>query len=306
MMTENTAGRGASRVNARWAVAAVVVFAGAVLLVPALQLVSPDGVLFGDTLSAAAWGRWALAVVGVVLAGAAVFPPLGRFLTSRPFVFCTPLIALLAFASFKWAAGVSNELYLKLVEEDGVVETAGALAEFAAAFVLFWAAWRTRGAPAAARLLMLFIGLTSLFLGLEEINYGQRILGFDTPPELKAENYQESFNLHNRYDMEWFADEFTPTVITYWGLGGWLLAWIVGRIRALPRWLVRTVQIGVPVVYVASWFLPYALWIYIDVQPGLTISEDQEPAEAFLGFSFLAYALGTLVATRAERNTPTA
>jgi hypothetical protein len=301
-MTEHTAGhRALPLIATPWALGALAVLAAALLLPLTLHLLSPAGTMFGDTLKAAAWTRWALMAAGAVMGAASVWPTLARFLTSRAFVFCIPLIALAAFASFKASAGVSNELYLKAVEEDGPVESLGALAEFFAAGLLIWAAWKTRGAPPTARLVMLLIGLASLFLGLEEINYGQRILGFDTPPDLKAINYQESFNLHNRNDLVWFADEFTPDMIGYWGLGSWLVAMVIGRIKAAPHWFARTAQIALPALYVASWFLPYIIWTYVDVRAGLTISEDQEPAEAFLGFAFLAYALSVVVATAGER-----
>lgn len=41
-----------------------------------------------------------------------------------------------------------------------------------------------------------------LFFAVEEISWGQRIIGFETPDFLALSNTQEEFNIHNRYDVE--------------------------------------------------------------------------------------------------------
>lgn len=74
-----------------------------------------------------------------------------------------------------------------------------------AAGVLFLAAAvrtrRLRGPwrPAIVAALVL-VGAACIFLGLEEISYGQRIFGWRTPAELSVENLQGETNLHNFID----------------------------------------------------------------------------------------------------------
>lgn len=85
--------------------------------------------------------------------------------------------------------------------EDGPVENWGA-AGFAIAFVGFAiAAWRApnlRESPAKyARLMTVaWAALMLLFAG-EEISWGQRILGIETPEAISAINTQDEINLHN-------------------------------------------------------------------------------------------------------------
>jgi len=282
-------------ISPTWGAAAVLL----AILVTFLSLLAPhlasDGRMSGDATRVVAWGQGVLGLGALFCAVAAASPIVRRATTSKVFVFCIPLLSLLAFASFKYVAGVQNWIYMRLVVEDGPVETAGTLAMFLGAALLGWAAvncWRSNnrlGAVAVAA-----VALLCLFMGLEEINYGQRIIGFDTPPGLKAENYQESFNLHNRYDMEWLADEFGPDLIIYWGLFGWLAAALIQRIPGLPDPLKRTAAVAAPAWYIAAFFLPYAIWANFDVccdTRVITISEDQEPAEAYLGLAMLAHGL---------------
>lgn len=48
-------------------------------------------------------------------------------------------------------------------------------------------------------------GLLLILAALEEISWGQRLLGFETPLWLKGANYQEETNLHNLIDSEVFS-----------------------------------------------------------------------------------------------------
>src|SRR5690606_27922034 len=59
---------------------------------------------------------------------------------------------------------------------------------------------RARQDPACGRILqlsLLVLAILFFFGAGEEISWGQRILGFDTPDELSAVNAQDEANLHN-------------------------------------------------------------------------------------------------------------
>ena len=95
-----------------------------------------------------------------------------------------------------------------LLIEDGPVEMAGALGLGATSAVFFFAAarawrspeWRLR-APAFAALGLLF------FLGAgEEVSWGQRIFGWQTPEELAQVNVQQETNLHTLAFMRGWLD----------------------------------------------------------------------------------------------------
>lgn len=79
--------------------------------------------------------------------------------------------------------------------EGGPFETATA-----AVLILLgcWSAWQGRGAWRLA-------GLLFVVAGLEELSWGQHLLGFDTPGWLADRNYQGEANLHNLIDSELFS-----------------------------------------------------------------------------------------------------
>lgn len=89
----------------------------------------------------------------------------------------------------------SAELYAGFVTEDGYVEYMTAFVLLGLSIYALRKGLYLNDKPAT--LLYLLIGL-GLFFGFgEEISWGQRFFGFDTPEELKTINDQSEFNLHN-------------------------------------------------------------------------------------------------------------
>jgi hypothetical protein len=85
---------------------------------------------------------------------------------------------------------------LLFAEEDGPLEMTTALLYLAAAWVNVRLASRFRG---IAWTRVGLLGLAALFflVAMEEISWGQRLLGFSTPEALDTFNVQSEFNLHN-------------------------------------------------------------------------------------------------------------
>lgn len=91
----------------------------------------------------------------------------------------------------------------RLSREDGVVESIGAVC-FLISSILFFGLYRhsRKGAsqphvPLKGNVFYLLLGMAFLFACLEEISWGQRIVGFATPENLREANLQKEFNLHN-------------------------------------------------------------------------------------------------------------
>jgi len=91
----------------------------------------------------------------------------------------------------------------QLSREDGVVEYVGAALFLMASIwylVLykrsrkFLKVWRI---PLRGNVFYLLLGLAFLFVCLEEISWGQRIFGFETPEGIRQMNSQSEFNIHN-------------------------------------------------------------------------------------------------------------
>jgi hypothetical protein len=69
-----------------------------------------------------------------------------------------------------------------------------------------------------------FIALGCLLVALEEISYGQHILGLTPPPSLRERNYQGEINLHN---LKVIQPHLHRAYIAFGLLGtfGWLFRW---------------------------------------------------------------------------------
>lgn len=158
----------------------------------------------------------------------------------------------LAFASL----AMGNNLLALTIPEDHYFELIGALSFLITSLLFvygFRLARQTLDKSWYSRIKQLvYLGLAVLFFfgAGEEISWGQRILGFETPESLSQVNRQEEFNLHNLsaweasefldpdrlFDLFWFLFAvFTPAValfvpsfkrfasrfipVVFWGIG---------------------------------------------------------------------------------------
>ena len=87
-----------------------------------------------------------------------------------------------------------------VVSEHGPVELATAAGFAAAGLLGLGLAARTRGvAPVSVRVLYLLFALGALLASLEEISYGQHLVGWETPRWFAERNAQRETNLHNLF-----------------------------------------------------------------------------------------------------------
>lgn len=119
------------------------------------------------------------------------FPVDGVVLLSTVlYVFCIAHILAAIALSF-----LNPDLYVTYTAEDGYIEYTTAAFLLATSVVCFY-----RALSVARKLPMVFFYAAAVifFLGFgEEISWGQRIIGFSTPDELREINFQEEFTLHN-------------------------------------------------------------------------------------------------------------
>jgi len=151
---------------------------------------------------------------------------------------------------------MGNNIIAATIPEDHYFEIVGAASLFVTSFLFFHGFRLARKSPdktwtfLAKQLIYLGLALLFFFGAGEEISWGQRILGFETPETLAQVNKQEELNLHNLsvlensnlinadrlFDVFWFlfavltpavalllpsfksfASRFIPVV--YWGIG---------------------------------------------------------------------------------------
>ncbi|MET0510001.1 MAG: hypothetical protein ABWZ78_17740 [Burkholderiaceae bacterium] len=133
--------------------------------------------------------------------------------------------------------------------EDGFVEWGTSIALFIGFVVSvrrFFGARRrfTR----RGRLILLFIAFVCLFGAGEEISWGQRVFGIETPETFKESNAQQEFNLHN-LTFEWrgqtikinrliFGRGLTLALVVYLLVMGPLYRYHPGFRRLIDRWAI--------------------------------------------------------------------
>lgn len=258
--------------------------------------------------------RFVLLMVALSLLAASMISD-GRHdsLRSRLAIFLAPFLSLVLVALYKSRFGLDEPVYLAVSREDNIVEyatfasLAGASVFAAMASRLAWRA----GMRAVAIILGLLAAFT-LFVALEEISYGQRIFGFETPEELEAMNRQQEFNIHNVGQWAWLTDELLPDLVIAYCLFGWLLLELLRR--AAPRLVARLPGADLIVMpwHVASFMIPIATFRIFtssgyDVETccrrgQLIIWQDQEPAEMLFGLAFLLFAWGGYRSVRGRSN----
>ena len=175
------------------------------------------------------------------------------------------MIALLVMAAALLCTGVfllSPTLFGELAKEDRPLEWASACFLFAGSG-LFAAQFLSRlrvlrrddlistaGVALAAGFAILFF-----LIGMEEISWMQRIVGFETPSDVAKVNWQGEFNLHNMHT------DLSETVY-YFGAGLFLMLLPFLR-EAAPEWrLLRPFSDFIPVRGVAAVSAPVAIFNY--------------------------------------------
>ncbi len=178
---------------------------------------------------------------------------------------CVALIAIIA-----WLESVGKAVtVLWLIREDGLYESLGALASFAAGVTFLYLALPRDPRDAASKTsrrwwyALLGLGLVAMFV--EEISWGQRVFGFATPDWLEGENRQREFNLHNlflfnpRYDFNWLKLAWTVGATVYLGIFA-VAAAASSRFRGALNRLrlpVASWPIGVLMLASCGWYLYY-------------------------------------------------
>jgi H+/Cl- antiporter ClcA len=135
-------------------------------------------------------------------------------MTQRSFLFKPAIyVALAAYITLSYfVLAMGNNWVVLTIPEDHYFELIGALAFLATSILFFYCFILTRRTREKNWISLIrqaiFLGLAALFFfgAGEEISWGQRILGFETPESLSQVNRQEEFNLHNL--SAWEASEF--------------------------------------------------------------------------------------------------
>jgi hypothetical protein len=168
-------------------------------------------------------------------------------------------------------------------QEDGFIETLSAALLLAAAVLSLRTAAGLHGMP-ARRAMHLFLALLFIVMCGEEISWGQRYLGIETPEAIKDINVQAEINLHNMFG--YLFDHLFILLFFLWGCA----VPVLYRVSGFARQLCNAIGLPVPSAGLAIAMLITTLvqdqtvYLVSNGLPGLRIPELRElfSALAFL------------------------
>jgi hypothetical protein len=180
-----------------------------------------------------------------------------------------------------------------MATEDGPIESAGAILFGIACVGFLVAAWRCdylRHKPQGLRypMILAWALLMFVFMG-EEISWGQRIFGFDTPEALMEVNHQNEVNLHNIEFVDRFMGgkyRYLSFMMLMTGLGFPLLALIPRLRRWMQWWAFPVAPLGYAVLFTgAYWYGKHFFSI------GLHLNDADEMREFLMACAMACFAL---------------
>jgi len=207
--------------------------------------------------------------------------------TFAKWIFWMPVVG----AAVMVVVRLNKDIFRFLLREDGVVEWAQ-FACFVVACVAGVGAARYRcwaGNVWQGSLFVLF-ALAMLFAAGEEISWGQRILGLETPEYLKAINKQSETTVHNIGSS---LDVFKWIMMAGGALGG--TACLLNRRLRLQQYWDQAEFLFVPPVFLAPSFLVVFAYQFIRhtlwLTPSFTVTRYGEWSEFCWSFGLMAFVL---------------
>jgi len=231
--------------------------------------------------------------------------------TLKKIIFFIPIVAIFLIVVTKLLFGVNNEIYYLITIEDGPIENATAIAYFISFIfsVLICGYFKQRK---KFFVLFLILGAGFLFVGLEEISWGQRIFDF-SPPDWFPTNTQGETTIHNLTSLIQYRHA-SFMVVAFIGSFTWfILPKIYNRFFKIPGKNYKTfLRYAVPSKYLISYFFPiFLLWLIWDLSPrdfsikddirwNFFVWYDSEPLELLLAIGILLFVLCSYIKLRED------
>lgn len=200
-------------------------------------------------------------------------------------IFSLPISAMLIIITLKVILGHDSSAYRMMNTEGGFIEYGTSIAYLIAfAFSVMIANYFMKQKQKIFGILYYLFSIALLFVGLEEISWGQRLIGLESPDFFKTFNSQEEITIHN---LEWFNHYLHNIYITIGFLGSFSWYWFRDKTNNFIKYFI-------PDWYIASFFLPSAIVFTILEYTngfGFFILKDQEPVELILSLGFLFFVI---------------
>ena len=219
----------------------------------------------------------------------------------KPYIITVIIVLVLSYSVY-FLCG--DALVKVLGQEDGFFEWLTAIFFLVASILCFIIYRRTKNLFVLGLALLFFMGMG------EEISWGQRIIGFDTPKSLEKVNGQGEFNIHN---IEIFNDEylngkkktgwerlleinmlFRIFSLTFCILIPLFFFHIKPRLKVNKKIQMPVAPVSVGIFFIISWCIFYSLeqyYIHIGKDPlyYLTVGEVFEFTTSFIFFLIMLY-----------------
>jgi len=164
-------------------------------------------------------------------------------------IFLFPITLFLIFLSIKVT---SPDTYILIIQEDSVIESAQALFYFLASiFSLLISIRFLKNRLALHGILYSILTVGLLFICLEEISWGQRIIGIENPDYFSEHNVQNEISIHNLDTVQPLLHKIY--ILTgFYGAFAWIFVWLfVSKAKTKSSHIVNFV---VPDWFTSSYF----------------------------------------------------
>ncbi len=190
----------------------------------------------------------------------------------------------------------SMDVNTRIQEEDGVLEYLTALFFLVAGVIFIYAMTSKRSTVRKKlkdyRLLLIILGILCIFAALEEISFGQRLFGWDSPEYFEENSSQEETDFHNFEEISLVFGVAAAVLVLY----GLIIPF---GLRHRPRtfaWFREFLSIKIPYPPVQSSiiFLIGILCIVIDYMMKIITGDRfvaNEYQEFFFGYGFLIFSM---------------
>ena len=203
----------------------------------------------------------------------------------KRFIFTFPGLLVLLAIIIKIVLGHDSRTWKLINSEGGFIEYGTSLAYILAfIFALKIANYFRNNQSKNLATIYYFLAIFFLFIGLEEISWGQRLIGLESPDFFKSNNSQAEITIHNLYGIREYLHH-AYILIGFLGSFSWMI--FSKRVNDLSKYYL-------PSWFISSFFLPtFIFFIILEFSDGFGffISRDQEPVEFLLSLGFLAFTM---------------
>lgn len=216
----------------------------------------------------------------------------------KAIAFVLPLFIISGFLYLRY---FKYEFYDFLISEDSIFEYFQAIAYFSTGVIYMLIAFKCTGETVRLqRILFITAGLGALIIAMEEISWGQRLFGINTPEWFQKHNIQNELSIHNLKPVQKIVHllyALTGFVLSF----GWISLGENFPYQKLPPGLINIVRMLKPKWFLMTYFLPLFLFytsLLLTGSPGNYFTyNDQEVTELLLSLGLFWYSfliLGSL------------